>query len=157
MFFINFTQLSEVQQHCIRNAQPIRGLEFQLSKNRSSELYWKQAVSVPAPLNANKLCQHLPCLLHASLRERLPFALAVACANLMVDVSLWLTKMLLYSCSVPHSWDWSFYEGQCRGKASFVLTFVTEAFWCEVVSTHIQANTNRSLHVVIKNEMQPLS
>ena len=35
--------------------KPIRVPEFQLSKNRSSELYWEQAVSVPAPLNANEL------------------------------------------------------------------------------------------------------
>ena len=38
-----------------------------------------------------------------------------------------------------------------------LLTLVTEAVQCEVVSTHIQANTNRSRHVVIKNETQPLS
>ena len=28
------------------------------------------------------------------------------------------------------------YEGQCRGKASFVLTLVTEAVRCEAISTH---------------------
>ena len=31
--------------------KPIHDPEFQLSKSRSSELYWEQAVSVPAPLN----------------------------------------------------------------------------------------------------------
>ena len=35
--------------------KPIRGPEFQLSKSNSRELYWEQAVSVPAPLNANEL------------------------------------------------------------------------------------------------------
>ena len=35
--------------------KPIHGPEFQLSKSRSTELYWQQAVSVPAPLNANEL------------------------------------------------------------------------------------------------------
>ena len=38
--------------HC---PKPICGPEIQLSKSRSSELYWEQAVSVPAPLNANEL------------------------------------------------------------------------------------------------------
>ena len=33
----------------------------------------------------------------------------------------------------------------------------TEAVRCEVVSTHIQANTNRSRHVVLKNETKPRS
>ena len=40
----------------------IRGPRFQLSKNRSSELYWQQAVSVPAPLNANELHLSTPAL-----------------------------------------------------------------------------------------------
>ena len=38
--------------------KPLRGLEFQLSKVSqvsSTEFYWEQAVSVPAPLNANEL------------------------------------------------------------------------------------------------------
>ena len=35
--------------------KPIQGPEFQLSKSRSSELYWEQAVSVPAHLNVNEL------------------------------------------------------------------------------------------------------
>ena len=61
------------------------------------------------------------------------------------------------SCWVRYGWDWSFYKGQCRGKASFVLTLITEAVWCEVVSTHTQANMNRSWHVVLKYETQPLS
>ena len=42
--------------------KPIRGPEFQLSKSRSTELYWAQAVSVPAPLNANELCLSTPAL-----------------------------------------------------------------------------------------------
>ena len=46
---------SVFNMHC---PKPICGPEFQLSKSRSSELYWEQAVSVPAPLNANEL--HLP-------------------------------------------------------------------------------------------------
>ena len=45
-------------------------------------------------------------------------------------------------------WDWSHYEGQCRGKASLVLTIITEAVRCEVISTHIQANRKHSWHVV---------
>ena len=40
------------EMHC---PKPIRGPEFQLSKSRSTELYWEQAVSVPALLNANEL------------------------------------------------------------------------------------------------------
>ena len=42
--------------------KPIRGPEFQLSKSRSSELYWDQAVSVPAPLNVNELRLSAPAL-----------------------------------------------------------------------------------------------
>ena len=42
--------------------KPNCGLEFQLSKSRSSELYWEQAVSVPAPWNANELCLSTPAL-----------------------------------------------------------------------------------------------
>ena len=34
--------------------KPLHGSELQLSKSRSSELYWEQAVSVRAPLNANE-------------------------------------------------------------------------------------------------------
>ena len=49
------------------------------------------------------------------------------------------------------------YDGHCRGKVSFVLTLVTEAVRCEVVSTHIQVNTNRSRHIVTKYETQPPS
>ena len=37
-----------------------------------------------------------------------------------------------------------FYESQCQGKARFVLTLVTKAVWCEVVSTHIQTNRKHS-------------
>ena len=40
------------EMHC---PIPIRGPEFQLCKSHSTELYEKQAVSVPAPLNANEL------------------------------------------------------------------------------------------------------
>ena len=29
----------------------------------------------------SSVCQRLPCLLHAPLRERMPFTLVVACAN----------------------------------------------------------------------------
>ena len=36
----------------MHSPKPIRGPEFQLSKSRSRELYWDQAVSVPALLNA---------------------------------------------------------------------------------------------------------
>ena len=43
-----------------------------------------------------------------------------------------------------------FYGGQCRGKASFGLTLVTEAVRCEAISRHIQANTNCSQHIVVK-------
>ena len=39
-----------------------RGPEFQLSKSRSSEHYWEQAVSIPAPLNANELRLSTPAL-----------------------------------------------------------------------------------------------
>ena len=45
--------------HC---PKPICGHEFQLSKCCSSELYWEQAVSVPAPLNANELHLSMPAL-----------------------------------------------------------------------------------------------
>ena len=38
------------------------GPEFQLSKSRPTELYWEQAVSVIAPLNANELCLSTPAL-----------------------------------------------------------------------------------------------
>ena len=43
---------SVFDMHC---PKPISGPEFQLSKNRSTELYSEQSVSVPAPLNANEL------------------------------------------------------------------------------------------------------
>ena len=42
--------------------KPICGPEFQLSKSRSTEIYWEQAVPVPAPLNANELCLSTPAL-----------------------------------------------------------------------------------------------
>ena len=42
-------------------------------------------------------------------------------------------------------------------RQSFVLTLVTEAVGCEVVSTHIQANAKCSWHILTINEMQPLS
>ena len=42
--------------------KPIHGPEFQLSKSCSSELYWKQAVPVPEPLNANELRLSTPAL-----------------------------------------------------------------------------------------------
>ena len=65
-FFINFTQLSEVQ-HCIC---------------LSSKLYWEQAVSLPAPLNANELRLLTPGLpATRPLREKMPLMLEVACAN----------------------------------------------------------------------------
>ena len=37
------------------------------------------------------------------------------------------------------------------------LTLITEAVQCEVVSTHKQTYMNRSWHIVIINETQPLS
>ena len=42
--------------------EPICDPEFQLSKSLSTELYWEQAVSVPAPLNANDLRLATPAL-----------------------------------------------------------------------------------------------
>ena len=42
--------------------KPICGPEFQQSKSRSTELYSEQAVSVPAPLNANELRLSTPAL-----------------------------------------------------------------------------------------------
>ena len=45
--------------HC---PKPIPGPEFQRSKRRSTELYWEQAVTVPAPLNANELRLTKPAL-----------------------------------------------------------------------------------------------
>ena len=50
-----------------------------------------------------------------------------------------------------------FNKGQCRGKASFVLTLITEAVPCEVVSSHKQTYTNCSWYGVVKNEMQPMT
>ena len=68
--------------------KPIRGPEK--SKSRSGELYWEQAVSVPAPLNANERRLSTPTsLLHAPLRERRPLMLAVACAIVTVDVYMY--------------------------------------------------------------------
>ena len=42
--------------------KPIHGPEFQLYKSRSSKLYCQQAVSVPAPLNANGIRLSEPAL-----------------------------------------------------------------------------------------------
>ena len=62
---------SSISQSCLRSSdtvfemhrpKPICCPEIQLSKSRSSELYWEQAVSVPAPLNANELCLSTPAL-----------------------------------------------------------------------------------------------
>ena len=47
------------EMHC---PKPIHGPEFQLSKSHLRELYWEQAVSVPASLNANELCLSTPAL-----------------------------------------------------------------------------------------------
>ena len=64
--------------------KPIHGSEFQLSKSRSSELFWEQAVSVPASLNANELRLSTP-----ALPATCPFqgdgalTLAVARANVL--------------------------------------------------------------------------
>ena len=54
--------------HC---PKPTCGPEFQLSTNHSSELYWEQAVSVPAPLNDYELHLSRPALpaTHLSWRE----------------------------------------------------------------------------------------
>ena len=42
-----------------------------------------------------------------------------------------------FTCGwVPYGWDWSFYEGQCWGKGSFLMTLNTEAVRREVVGTH---------------------
>ena len=74
--------------HC---PKPICGPEFQMSKRRSSQLYWEQAVYVPAPLNANEFhLSNLPYLQHTPLRERMPLTLVVACAN----VFQWMTTKL---------------------------------------------------------------
>ena len=104
LIFINFTQLSEVQQHCILYTvqflyalSQTHGPKFQLSKSHSSELYWQQAVSVPAPLNANELHLSTPtCLLQAPLWESMALMLAVACANIMADA---------YICIAMAHWD----------------------------------------------------
>ena len=45
--------------HCPKS---IPGSEFQLSKSRKSELYWEQAISVPAPLNTIELRLSMPAL-----------------------------------------------------------------------------------------------
>ena len=42
--------------------KPIHGPKVQLSTSHSSELYWEQAVSVPAPLYANKFNLSTPAL-----------------------------------------------------------------------------------------------
>ena len=59
--------------HC---PKPICGPEFQLSKSHSSELYWEQAVSVPAPLNANERRLSMPALpaTHPSQEEDATYA-----------------------------------------------------------------------------------
>ena len=59
-------------------------VEFQLPKSRSTELYSEQAVSVPAPLNANELCLSTPtwpCGLHHPEGEEAAL-LGVAYANI---------------------------------------------------------------------------
>ena len=61
---------SVFDMHCPKS---VPGPEFQLSKSRSTELYSKQSVSVPAPLNANKLRLSTPtwrALPATSLSER---------------------------------------------------------------------------------------
>ena len=71
--------------------KPIRGPETQLSKSRSGELYWEQAVSVPAPLNANELHLSKPtCLLHVPLRKTM-------LGWMHIYVSLWLAEMLSFN------------------------------------------------------------
>ena len=84
--------------HCPKS---ISGSEFQLSKSRSSELYWEQALSVPTPLNANKRHLSMPTwrALPAMVpfRKTMPLTLALACTNVDVYVSLWLAEMLSFS------------------------------------------------------------
>ena len=43
------------------------------------------------------ICQHLPCLLHAPLRETMPLALAVACANILQWMFAMAREMLSFS------------------------------------------------------------
>ena len=70
-----------MEMHC---PKPIHGPEFQLSKSRLSELYWEQADSVTAPLNANELCMSTPALpATLPLRERMPLELTEACTNVL--------------------------------------------------------------------------
>ena len=92
-----------LEMHC---PKPIRGPEFQLSKSRSSELCWEQAVSVPAPLNANELRLSMPALLlHCSLRERMLLTLAVAYVNVYGGCILWLAEMLSFNhTSLTQNW-----------------------------------------------------
>ena len=58
--------------------KPICGPEFQLSKSHPGELYWEQAVSVPAPLNANELCLLTPALRATHLSQEKDAAYASA-------------------------------------------------------------------------------
>ena len=58
-YLINIHNNSVFDMHC---SKPIHGPEFQLSKSRSSELYWEQAVFVHATLNANELHLSTPVL-----------------------------------------------------------------------------------------------
>ena len=90
----------------MRYPKPICGPEFQLSKSCSTERYWEQAVSVPAPLNANELHLSTPTfLLHAPLRKTLPLMLVVACANVMADVWTCIAMARRDAFIQPHQFD----------------------------------------------------
>ena len=72
---------SSISLSCQGSNKTICCPEFQLSKSPSSELYWEQAVSVPAPLNANELHLSTPALpaTHPSQGEDATYASSSMC------------------------------------------------------------------------------
>ena len=87
--------------------KPICGPEFQLSKSRSTELYWEQAVSVPAPLNDNELHLSTPTwrALPATRPSQGEDASYVACTNAMVDVHICIAMARGDAFVQPYQFD----------------------------------------------------
>ena len=92
--------------------KPICGPKFQLTVAQVSSTESRLFLCLHLWMPVNSICQNLPCLLLVPLRETVPLKLAVACANVMVDIYKCITMARQDAVVQPYQFDPESIEAQ---------------------------------------------
>ena len=105
-------QRSNITVFQMNGPKPICGPKFLLAVAQVSSTESRLFLCLHLWMPMNSICQNLPCLLLVPLRETVPLKLAVACANVMVDIYKCITMARQDAVVQPYQFDPESIEAQ---------------------------------------------